>query len=291
MQPPPYRRIAEELRDEIRNGRYPVGQQLPTQQSLVKRFDVSRATVQRALDELRQGGYIDSQQGRGSYVLRRSEGRVPPVRQQEPAEAGVSLGEHIAAAFEADHVTLDAFTLTTETLNQAVQPSLMRIRAGELRPQSITVRVLLPSLEAVLALPRNANDPADQRPLARLHELVKAHAVSFESSIRALARKDRKLVPEVNIERRAVAVTPLQKTYLLNGTEALTGYYRVVKRDEWFGDEQVSIYDVLGLEAKLFHHSSGNVEGGPMSAAFVKETAQWFESLWSTIAEPLRLFE
>lgn len=203
----------------------------------------------------------------------------------------MALGEHVAAAFEADHVTLDAFTLTTETLNQAVQPSLMRIRAGELRPQSVTIRLLLPSLEAVLALPRNANDPADQRPLARLHELVKAHAVSFESSIRALARKDRKLVPEVNIERRAVAVTPLQKAYLLNGTEALTGYYRVVERDEWFGDQQVSIYDVLGLETKLFHHSSGKAEADPMSAAFVNETTQWFEALWSTIAEPLRLFE
>ena len=227
--PPPYRRIAQKLRDEIKDGHHPVGELLPTQASLVKRFDVSRATVQRALEELRQEGYIDSQQGRGSEVLRQSAEHSPgPVQrpvQREPAAAGVSLGEHIAAAFEADEVTLDAFTLTTETLNQAVQPSLMRIRAGELSPRSITVRLLVPSLEALLALPRSVSDPTDQRPLARLRELVKAHAVSFESSIRALEdRKDRELVPEVKIERRAVAVTPLQKVYLLNGTEALTGF-------------------------------------------------------------------
>lgn len=294
--PPPYRRIAQKLRDEIKDGHHPVGELLPTQASLVKRFDVSRATVQRALEELRQEGYIDSQQGRGSEVLRQSAEHSPgPVQrpvQREPAAAGVSLGEHIAAAFEADEVTLDAFTLTTETLNQAVQPSLMRIRAGELSPRSITVRLLVPSLEALLALPRSVSDPTDQRPLARLRELVKAHAVSFESSIRALEdRKDRELVPEVKIERRAVAVTPLQKVYLLNGTEALTGFYRVMKRDVWFGKEKLPIYDVLGLEAKLFHHSSADAEVDPMSAVYVEETTEWFESLWSTIAEPLRLFE
>jgi hypothetical protein len=64
-----------------------------------------------------------------------------------------------------------------------------------------------------------------------------------------------------------------------------------MKRDVWFGKEKLPIYDVLGLEAKLFHHSSADAEVDPMSAVYVEETTEWFESLWSTIAEPLRLFE
>jgi DNA-binding transcriptional regulator YhcF (GntR family) len=274
----PYLRIAWQLRKDIEGGVYASGDQLPTQAALVRRFDVSRATVQRALDELRKDGWIDSQQGRGSYVLSRSP--------SGPEPAGVGLAEYVEAAFAAAHVTLDSFSLTSETLNSALQEPLRQVRSGHLRPRSIAVRLLLPSPEARLALPQNVADPDDERPLRRLRRLMLSQAVTVESALGALA--DSGHVADVTVRIRTVPLTPLHKLYLLNGAEALVGYYEIVRRNVPFKEDDVEIYDVLGLDATLFHYSAAEGGQGRLHAL---QLQRWFDSLWSTIATPMRLFE
>ena len=49
-------------------GEYRAGQRLPTESELVKTFDTSRVTVNRALRELQLAGFIDRRVGSGSYV-------------------------------------------------------------------------------------------------------------------------------------------------------------------------------------------------------------------------------
>jgi DNA-binding transcriptional regulator YhcF (GntR family) len=287
---PPYLRIAEELRNEIRDGTFGVGHQIPTQHALSQRFDVARATVQRALDELRREGYIDSQQGKGNYVLTVS-AEEPEARSErrEPGVAGAELADHIARAFQARHVTLDVVTFTTESFVSAVQPALQRIRKGELHPESIKVRVLLPSLEQPLVVPRRVDEPDDPRPLARLRELVRVHTGTLVSSMQSLA--DLELVPTISVEVRSVATTPLNKVYLLNGTEVLHGYYNVVERHVRDRGDEMQIYDFLGLKALLFHHSAVGEHPDPHDEAFVWQSQQWFEALWSTVARPMTLSE
>lgn len=277
----PYLRIAWELRHDIEQGRFEAGAQLPTQAALVRRFDVSRATVQRALEELRREGLIDSQQGRGSYVIDRSAAHAAPEA------AGVGLTDHIDAAFEADRITLDSFSFTSETLNSALQEPLRRVRRGELRPASIAVRLLLPSPDVRLALPKAVGDAADDRPLRRLRRLTTSQAVTVQSALVALA--DSGHVADVTVDIRTVPLTPMHKLYLLNGTDALLGYYEVVRRMVPFREQEVEIYDILGLDATLYHYSADAEDG--QGAAFVHSSQRWFESLWSTIAEPLTLFE
>jgi GntR family transcriptional regulator of arabinose operon len=68
---PKYQQIYEHLREAIRSGRYPSGQRLPSEAQLVKAFDTSRITVNRALRELQTGGFIDRRAGSGSYVRAR----------------------------------------------------------------------------------------------------------------------------------------------------------------------------------------------------------------------------
>jgi hypothetical protein len=53
--------------------------------------------------------------------------------------------------------------------------------------------------------------------------------------------------------------------------------------------QDVEIYDVLGLDATLFHFSA--TEEGGQGAEYVRSSQRWFDSLWSTIAKPLTLFE
>ncbi len=63
-----YRRIVETLRREIREGLYPPGRQIPTEAEILQRFNVSRITVRRALQELATEGLLIGQKGRGTFV-------------------------------------------------------------------------------------------------------------------------------------------------------------------------------------------------------------------------------
>ncbi|MGW4463030.1 GntR family transcriptional regulator [Micromonospora sp. NPDC004704] len=66
---PKYVVIVNALQQRIENGTYPQGAMLPSETELVREFGASRPVVVRALDLLRQDGWIDSRQGKGRFVL------------------------------------------------------------------------------------------------------------------------------------------------------------------------------------------------------------------------------
>jgi DNA-binding GntR family transcriptional regulator len=66
--PPKYAQITGELQRRIQSGEYPPGSLLPSEHQLSAEFGTARPTVVRALRELRQAGWIDTQQGKGSFV-------------------------------------------------------------------------------------------------------------------------------------------------------------------------------------------------------------------------------
>lgn len=63
-----YSQLTRLLGDEIKSGKLPYHQQLPTEEQLSERFGVSRITVRQALTLLEQNGYIRKIQGKGSFV-------------------------------------------------------------------------------------------------------------------------------------------------------------------------------------------------------------------------------
>ena len=65
--------VAERFRDEIVSGRWPVGQQIPTEPVLVSEFGVGRNTVREALQSLVHAGLLRREQGRGTFVISDSE--------------------------------------------------------------------------------------------------------------------------------------------------------------------------------------------------------------------------
>lgn len=66
---PLYRRLANEIKQDIVAGVYSVGSLLPTEQELCDRFNASRYTVREALRLLSQDGMVERHQGRGSEVI------------------------------------------------------------------------------------------------------------------------------------------------------------------------------------------------------------------------------
>lgn len=65
---PLYHQIKEELLDEIKGGRLRPGQRVETEQALMARHGVSRATVRQALGQLIAQGYLEVRRGLGTYV-------------------------------------------------------------------------------------------------------------------------------------------------------------------------------------------------------------------------------
>lgn len=65
-----FRQLAQTLGEAIESGAIAVGDLLPTEAELCRRYDVSRHTVREALSDLRKRGLIESKQGIGSIVVR-----------------------------------------------------------------------------------------------------------------------------------------------------------------------------------------------------------------------------
>jgi len=86
--PPKYAVIVNTVQARIEDGTYPPGATLPSEAALMKEFSVSRPTTVRALEFLRQQGWIDAHQGKGRTVLGSPDARA----RRAPGHAHAALG-------------------------------------------------------------------------------------------------------------------------------------------------------------------------------------------------------
>lgn len=66
---PLYLKIADELRQNIQQSVFQMGDRLPTETELSERFGVNRHTLRRAIEVLRNEGIVDVERGRGTFVI------------------------------------------------------------------------------------------------------------------------------------------------------------------------------------------------------------------------------
>lgn len=71
-----WERIAEQLIQDLRNGKYSPGDKLPSENKLAGEFQVPRSDVRRAYSRLKELGYIYSLQGYGSFFAGKKE-KIP----------------------------------------------------------------------------------------------------------------------------------------------------------------------------------------------------------------------
>ncbi|MFS8199232.1 winged helix-turn-helix domain-containing protein [Streptomyces sp. CWNU-52B] len=271
--------IADILRDRIRAGDLRAGDRLPTQAELAEEFGVERGTVRQALRVLQDDGLL-------SNVSKGSPPRIAeaePVR-GEPQPTMVGLAPRLVDAFATTRVRIDVVCHTAETLMLAIGDPVRKIHEGTLRPESIDVRILVPSREITLAFPVSVDEDADADPVhQRWLDMRNAQGHVLRHNLRSL-RSSHGI--DVNVSFRALPFTPPVKLYLLNGQEALIGYYVLTRREEPYESQTLEMYDALGSESLLF---SFLTRSGPRDAAFVAESQKWFDGLWDTIATNLNL--
>ncbi|MFJ2213233.1 winged helix-turn-helix domain-containing protein [Streptomyces sp. NPDC101062] len=301
--------VAEALRARIASGDLVAGQALPTQKNLVAEFGVQRGVVRQALRRLQEDGLL-TEVTRGAppriadraAAERAAARRASPVGADEgPQETMVALRPRIMAAFEADHVRIDALCLTAESLSAALGEQRLRIRdraalpagsaapgAGAL-PATVTVRVLLPNRDIELAFPRSVSTTdthPDESDLVHQRWLQQRNAHGTVLSDHLMGMRSAGI--DVDVRFKALPFTPPVKLYVLNGDEALFAYYKVTVREAEIHRTSVEMYDALGDRSPLFSFGPGELRA-QRDHAFVTESQAWFDALWETIATDLAL--
>jgi GntR family transcriptional regulator len=89
--PPKYAQVVDAIKRRIERGEYAPGTLLPSEHQLVGEFEVSRPTIVKALSALRQDGWIDTQQGKGSFV--RGRPALADAERTRPAHGVLELAE------------------------------------------------------------------------------------------------------------------------------------------------------------------------------------------------------
>ncbi|MEU8931299.1 winged helix-turn-helix domain-containing protein [Streptomyces sp. NPDC048409] len=277
-----FQRVSEELRVRLSDGGYPLGSFLPSQETLAQEFGVSRDTVQRALRELGSEGWIESGRGKRSRVVMRQHIQSSAPRASRSRHHPMTLGPLIGEAFERDEVTLDISTLTSESLDAHIRVQAERIRAGDISPGRIQLRMLLPSETQDMPYPRAKDHPDDPRLPERLRAITEAHTASLRTVLDQL--RIERLVPEVLLEIRRTRLTPAFKLYVINRDEVLHGFYEPLLRTVILSDgTEVEAVDVLGFGATLTHHVRDADPTSPGSV-FVANTTRWFDAVWELLA-------
>ncbi|MEQ8840261.1 MAG: GntR family transcriptional regulator [Acidimicrobiales bacterium] len=132
MRTPRYQLIADDLRDRIRTGGFTAGRLLPSEATLSEEFSVSRVTVRRALEQLREIGLIDSQQGLGWFVegdpVRQPLGELDTVEQQLAASGAESTRKVLDFAF------IDAPARVAEALGETRVLEVRRLNLADGEP-------------------------------------------------------------------------------------------------------------------------------------------------------------
>ncbi|MCP2274746.1 MULTISPECIES: FadR/GntR family transcriptional regulator [Nocardia] len=85
--------VTEQLRAEIRSGRWAIGSRIPTEPELTELTGTGRNTVREAVQALVHAGMLERRQGSGTYVIAAS-------------EVGGTLGKYFADAEERDVLEL-----------------------------------------------------------------------------------------------------------------------------------------------------------------------------------------
>jgi hypothetical protein len=204
----------------------------------------------------------------------------PPVF----AAPSVGIRPFVEQAFAREHVTIDFAGFSGETLHGVIQEPLDKIRIGRIRPATIAIRMLLPDTTRPMVLPCRADDLSDDPDYReRATRLTARHANAILDSVQELARLG--LLQTAKAEIRAHPCSPMFKLYILNGEEVFFGLYPIVKARLPLASGDRDIYDLMGKDAVVFHHSVHS--GQPTDIPYIDQAQTWFTSMWETISYEL----
>lgn len=110
------KQITIEIEKAIKNGIFKVGEKIPSEPDLVKKFEVSRNTIREAIQSLIQAGVLESRQGDGTYVI--TNDRFEANILTRLCDSKVSEINEVRSSLEKEIVKLAALRRTDDDLKQ-----------------------------------------------------------------------------------------------------------------------------------------------------------------------------
>ncbi|WP_433759899.1 GntR family transcriptional regulator [Nocardia sp. CA-135398] len=263
---PPFRKLADVLRASILTGKLGPGAKLPSGPELVERYGVAKATAQKAVEALKEEGLVVSRQGSGVFV-------------RERAQRPVELRPHIERAFTDQTVTIDFAGFSGETLHGALSEPLDKIRDGRFRPESVSVRILIPDPSNPWSLPARIDDMADVPAFRkRAARIMDRHTFAISDEINELERMG--LISSTSVEVRAYPAAPMFKLYIINKSEMFFGYYAIQEHEIVLDGQPTRMWDLMGKDTALFYTTAGDTSPRETDGQFVQQSQAWFDSVW-----------
>jgi GntR family transcriptional regulator len=210
---PAYLVVADELREQIKSGRYPPGARLPTMEELRHAYGVSEIVIRHAVSLLRHEGLVETRRGGGTVVRARPQVRRRAM-QRYAVDARQALERYTAdprTSFTEDHgIGWPDYRLTTRYAEVTADEELAVLFGAELgtallrrhfvfhargEPQQLSVNYLPLALVAGTPVADPAREPWPGgtlaqlaflgRPVSRVEEAVSARMPS-ESEVQTL---------------------------------------------------------------------------------------------------------
>ncbi len=139
---PSYLQIADLLKSEIRDGKFPPGGRLPTEAELVSRSKLSRITIRKGIEVLENEGWVVRKQGLGTFVQ-------------------TTINQNLA----------DVKTITEVLVEQCANPRVKVLKFGAVpAPERVQKIFGLKKGDEILQIERLFLD--DKRPIARLQTFM-----------------------------------------------------------------------------------------------------------------------
>jgi molybdate-binding protein/DNA-binding transcriptional regulator YhcF (GntR family) len=157
-----YKRIAEEIRQEILSGTLQPGERLPSIRKLTSRWNCTAGTIQRAFAELAQQELIVSRAGQGTHVAGKVDTqqfstRSPLRRANMVHRAEAFLLESVTSGYGLDeiqqalHLAMDRWRILQEEPKPTVEAGLIRF-AGSHDMAVVEIAARLPQIMPELQL-------------------------------------------------------------------------------------------------------------------------------------------
>ena len=160
--------VAEQLRRQITEGVYTIGDKLPTEPALMKTFKVGRSSIREAVKLLVNMGVVQVRQGAGTFVAEASDAN------------GGSINMSIADRTELDEVRkiLD-IAIVEKAVARRTEKDIERMRASlEKRKVNAEKGLLEECIEADLNFHIAIADAAHNRILADIYRSAATHLLS-----------------------------------------------------------------------------------------------------------------
>lgn len=265
--------IAETLEEQIRTNA--ISGMSWSQKDLAKEYGVAGSTIRRALNHLRQKGFVTEDMFCNWEISASRKGRMEYDPNLSPTER---LTNFLERTFCEKVVELSVWSVTTQSLYDSLTPIITDIRENKRpTPESIKFRLMLPNFKLKHGLPCLVDDPTDPRPLERLRGICQSFAIPLVEQIESLAGK-----LKVRVLIKTSPLMPQQRIYL-NDEESMSAPYVYREHEVEYNGQKMKIADLLSSDVPLIYN--------PARTEQAEQNRRAFDSHWNSVAKETPLLE